>query len=552
MTIDWTRCATVPREHQKDGATVLVRPSEPALGRVIDRVFLLADQVGCGKTKQQIDATQVVFEQGEIDTAVVVAPAFARGVWADPRPSMGEVAKHAWPSVAYALREYSVLDPDPLKPKRIYSNRTMEELRTGKFLRWVITNYEFIRVKDRLYGLQQYLAHRNYWLILDEGWALTNHTAKQFKAVEKLIRPRVGDARRSNCKRVSILNGSPADDPLDLYAQFRLLDRSILETKVRDRWGKMSWSGFTPFRAEYAVLRPDVEYPQVVGYQNLEVLREKVRPYILRRTTRDCWDLPPVLEPVTVEAKLGEEEWKIYKQMRDDMVAWLSKTDEASVAKLALTKNLRMMQILAGFVGGVQKISLQDVDPDGLNFDVDLSEEQESVVREIGRAKLDAMLDWMAHHELPRRLIVWCHFRPEIERTALALAEGFTGAVHRIYGQQDKDSRQAAVDCLNPDLEPPTAVRVVAQAQAGGAALNLSGANLAICMTRNSSLRTHNQRNGRIDRPGQRNPVQYVDLVATGPKGQRTMDHHILAALREGQDVATWTSATWRSKLMED
>jgi hypothetical protein len=90
MTIDWTRCATTPREHQKDGATILVLPSEPERLRVIPGAVLLADQVGCGKTKQQIDAAQVVFEQGEIDTCVVVLPAMARGVWGDPRPSMGE------------------------------------------------------------------------------------------------------------------------------------------------------------------------------------------------------------------------------------------------------------------------------------------------------------------------------------------------------------------------------------------------------------------------------------------------------------------------------
>jgi hypothetical protein len=404
----------------------------------------------------------------------------------------------------------------------------------------------------------QYLLNRNYWLVCDEGWALANHKTAQFKAVEKLIRPNVSGPRRPNCKRVTILNGSPADDPMYLYAQFRLLDRSILETKVRNRWGKEDWSGFTHFRAEYAELRPDVDYPQIIGYKNLEVLREKTRPYILRRTTRECWDLPPILEPFLIEAKLTDTTWKMYKQMRDDMVAWIDKAGEASIAKLALTKNLRLLQILSGFLGGVQSFNLTDEDPEALDF-ADVKPEfqaetatPENVIREIGREKLDAMLEWLSHHPAPDRLLVWCHFRPEIERAALALAEGFQGRVHKIYGLQPKDERQAAVDALNPDLDPGCPIRAVGQPQAGGAALNLAGASLAICLSRNSSVRIKNQRNGRIDRPGQRNPIQYGDVVACGPKGQRTIDHHVLDALREGQEVADWTAATWRSKLLEE
>src|SRR5260370_18209505 len=92
VEIDWSRCATVARQHQKDGVDALVRRP----------LFMLADEVGAGKSKQVIDSAQILFEDLQrpaqernwktpIDTVVVTFPAFARGVWANPNAALGEV-----------------------------------------------------------------------------------------------------------------------------------------------------------------------------------------------------------------------------------------------------------------------------------------------------------------------------------------------------------------------------------------------------------------------------------------------------------------------------
>lgn len=41
-------------------------------------IFLLADEVGCGKTKQIIDAAQLLFKAGELDLILVLCPAIGR------------------------------------------------------------------------------------------------------------------------------------------------------------------------------------------------------------------------------------------------------------------------------------------------------------------------------------------------------------------------------------------------------------------------------------------------------------------------------------------
>lgn len=542
--INWARCATTPRDHQKDGVKWLLR----------NPLTLLADEVGAGKSKQIVDGSQILFEADEIDTTLVLCPAFARGVWSNPDPLMGEIAKHSWSSIPYASREYSVLNDDMTRPIGITSNREKQALIDHPFLRWVVANYEFVRKSNRLMPLISYLLNRRFWLVLDEAWALKDQHTDTWEAVYKI---------RKMAKRVTLLNGTPvADSPKDLNAQMRMLDDKILGFKYTNAKGVVKWScADTRFLNRYALMKPNVSFPLITGWQNLEELREKVSPYVLRRKTRDCFDLPPILEPITIEARLKDETWRIYKQMRDDMMAWLGTDDGqdvVSIAQQAIVKGLRLAQITSGFLGGVQKV---DMGEGFLDFGTDMAageriiDQPVSMLRELGREKLDTLMTWLAEIEQPNRILIWSRFRAEIERTCREFNDA-NGPVHRrmhlLYGGQTREDREAAVRCLHPDYQPDEPSGVVGHPAAGGAGLNLAGASMAISMSEDFSLRVYMQKNGRIDRPGQRNPIRYVNVVATGPKGQKTFDHHVVAALRGKEDIANWTSATWRKKLMEE
>jgi SNF2 family DNA or RNA helicase len=505
--IDWSRAATIPRQHQIDGVEALLKRP----------MFMLADEVGSGKSKQVIDAAQILYEQGEIDTVVVLCPAFARGVWGNPNPALGEVAKHGWPSVQNWIFEYSTRDQNP-------------SLFKSGHLNWLVTNYEFIRREERLEALLKVLANRRYWVICDEAWSLKDAKTAQWKAA---------NAIRKLAKRITLLNGSPiADSPLDLFAQMKILTPALLGYKY-----------FSHFRSRYALLRPNVSFPMIIGFQNLEELREKVSPYVLRRLTRDCHDLPPILEPVLIEAKLSDKNWALYRAMRDEMVAWL-KEGEASIARQAIVKGMRLAQITSGFLGGIEQL---DLDGDLLANVPDNSPKMAIPLQEIGQEKLDALLEWLKTlSPQPERLLVWGRFRAEVERAGQVFAEQGERRVHLLYGQQPRDEREAAVAALNPAIEQSEPVVVIGNPLAGGAALNLAGASVAVYLSNDFSLRVRVQSLGRIDRPGQQNAIRYCDVVATGPKGQATIDSHILAALRGKDDVARWSVATWRKKLLEE
>lgn len=492
MTPAWVKLArTVPRAHQIEGVQFLC--THP--------FALLADEVGAGKTKQVVDTACVLQQAGLIDGVVTTVPNFARGVWGNPDPAIGEIAKHGWESLGQVVREYSVRFP-ALRPWQDGS------------LNWLVTNYEFFRRPERLKPLLAFLKGKRFLLACDEAWALADHRTDQWKATHKI---------RQLAARVIELNGTPVgDNPLDLYAQMLLLDPSILGIKY-----------WTAFRARYALLKPNVNYPQVIGWQNLEELRAKVEPHVIRRLTRDCFDLPEILEPVTIEAPLTAENWARYKAMRDEMIVWLETADKVSIASQAIVKSTRLRQMTSGILGGLQAAGGSD-----------------PTTEFIGTEKQDSVLSWLHHNGRPERLLLWSVFRPEAER--LAERFGTMCETHLMYGGNSPAEREACERALSPFVDRTEPVVVVALQQAGAASMNFAGASLAITVSQHPSLRVYAQARGRIDRPGQRNGIRYVDVVATGPQGQRTIDHHTTAALRNKEDIAQWTAATWRRKLTEE
>ena len=514
------------RAHQLEGVQQLIVNLDPARGRRVPKVFAIFDEVGAGKTKQVIDASQLLYQDGDIDTVLVIAPGFARSTWAEEDPDLGEVAKHAWANVPNVIHEYH----------RSYTDLDFSSVG----LHWVVTNYEFIRREDRLNDLIKRLRGRKTWLVLDESWAVKGFS-KQMRACRKL--------RVRRADRVTILNGTPLSDgkPIDLFFQFAMLDPEII-----------GCGGRTEFKSKYCVLGGHMGQ-QVVAYRDLDELNRRIAPYVLSRRTRDCFDLPPMLPGVTIEARLSDANWKIYCKMRDDLVAELS-DGSISVAKQAIVKIMRLSQITSGYLGGLEVptpvVGQTDPVPDWLKAKyaprtdpVAPSAPLTSVVREIGREKLDATLDFLnGLPRLPERLLTWCRFRRELERTTEAFKRLYP-RVENLKGGQTDEERRRAKQLLAPGSVQHGAV--VGNQKAGGASLNFAGAPMAIYLSNGPALLERTQSIGRIERPGATQSMTIVDVVACGPRGQHTIDHKVLKSLRNKEDMAQWTVQQWRDLLKE-
>lgn len=458
--------------------------------------FGLFHEMGCGKSLQVVHAACKLQEQGKIDVVLVVAPAAVRSVWINPE--FGEVKKHAF--VPSMVCEYH----NPVKV--IWSDKDAR-------LVWFVTNYEFVRSETHRKNLLKLLKGRKVMMVADESSLLKNRSAAQTKACLKI---------GLECDRRVILNGTPiANNPLDLWSQMQFLSKDILP-----------YANYYSFRATFARMAPHCSFPKILGWQNLDRLQDQIAPYVIRREKKDCLDLPEKIFTIR-EVPLTADTWKVYTQMREEAVVWMD--ENPSMAAQAGVKVLRLSQIAGGFLGGFQT----DEDP-------------EPQVKEIGREKLNVLREYVTSllADKPNlKIIVWGRFRAELERVYTEFADIIP--TYLLYGGQTKDDRSSAIDRFSR-VEDKGPALLAAQVRAGGLGLNLVAADHVVYLSNDFSLMTRLQSEDRNHRPGQRNNVLYLDLIATGPKGEKTIDSTVLAALKSKNDLATWTSSAWKRALTED
>jgi SNF2 family DNA or RNA helicase len=561
IDIDIARCRLPPFAHQRADTATLV--SEPPY-------LFITSEMRTGKTKIVIDGAQILFELNKIDTVIVVAPAPVRDVWCDP--DLGELRKHLWLDLPARVVEYHA---------RIKGWNWGPVGTAKRVLQWIVTNYEYIRSGDRLDELMPFASSRTL-IVGDESSLLKNAEAQQTKAFRTL---------RWQCGRVVLLNGTPiSHSPRDLFSQGNLLHPSILDcryiTHYLARYAQQQT--VTSKRTGKAIETPrGREVKQVIGWINLDDIQRRFAPHTIRRMQKDCLDLPPKLDAVTLTADLTPATWKIYKQMRDELVVWL-KDNTVATAQQAAVKSLRLAQITSGFLGGIEDAGIDEaaVMP-GFLESLDLGEPQsesaptgdsepqrgsvpkdisESIatsaphglsdIREIGREKLDVLL-WFLRQQLDAdpqfHGVAWCRFRPELFRMVREVAATFPEmTVGSLHGDQKKTERQEAIRLLHPSTSPPGPVFVAGTYGTGSFGLNFTAANTSINCSFDFSLGKFLQASDRVYGPGQTKPVAYFDLVARGPKGQKTIDHHIVQARRNNEDLATWTTAAWITALTSE
>lgn len=513
--LDFSRCPKVPFQHQREDTQF-----------VLDRPYcFIASEMRTGKTKIVIDAAQFLFERNEIDRVLVVAPAPVRDVWYDPK--MGEIRKHAWAGLpSIVLQYHSDMRKWAPNPEGFEASR--------RRLQWLVTNYEFIASKNRMQQAMPWCGPRTL-IVGDESSYLKTHSAERTKNFLTM---------RRNCARVVLINGTPIfHSPLDLFSQGNILHPSILDCK-----------SVTYFRARYEVSKPlfrggkpltsksGFEIRKNIGWVNLDDLQRRFAPFTVRRLQKDCLDLPPKLDSVPLTVPLDDPTWNIYKAMRDDMVVWLGDNDVA-MSPTAAVKVMRLSQITNGFLGGVQQAI-----PD--------SEDALEDTKEISSEKLDILL-WFVGQRLEAdpnvKIVAWGRYRREVERALAAVRRKYpqfeTGI---IYGSQSRTDRLHALRLLKPETTPEGPVFVVGIEGTGSFGLDFTASHTCISMSSGYSPGRTAQTLDRVYGPGQTEPIAYFDIIATGPKGQRTIDHIIIEARRAGEDIAQWTTQAWVKALMEE
>ncbi len=493
--------------HQREGIDFLVKRSGA----------LLTLEMGLGKTRCALAAALKLYREKKIDRMLVLAPAAVRISWLQEVTKLSEDGQH----ILIWCRYYA-------DDQKIVGEKFAEHINC---LPLCVVSYALLPQKRHAKTLAEWCVSGKTLLVCDESSFLKNRTAKQTKASAGIA---------SCCEYRWLLTGTPiANSPLDLYGQATVMSPSEGNGHNYKPNGSGPLKGFGNwyhFRARYAVLKMmnmgALRFQQVVGYQNLNELTKRFAPYVLRRTKAECLDLPPKTY-VTREVQLTEATWKIYQELRRDALLALPDA-EIRPESNAVVRILRLCQLTSGHVGAA---------PFGgeINVNDDLS-----AVRDVSSEKLNWLVSELLGSELSSQqaVIIWCRWRRERERLQQMLATKIE--VYGVFGGQQPKNRSYEVQSFQ--MSPNRRV-LIAQQHAGGFGLNLTAASMAVYLSNSFSHTDRIQSEDRCHRIGQNNPVTYVDIVAVGPRGQRTVDAHVLECLRSKRDLAEMTCKAWRRVL---
>lgn len=487
-------------------------------------------EMGAGKTKIILDTAAHLYNYGKIDLLLVVAPNGVHRNWI-----YEECPTHLPEHVNYRgyfwVPKSKQTKKDGIEMQRVFNH--------PDGLRVFAVNVDTLSNKAGKEMIKNLLCGFRTLMVIDESTTIKSHKAGRTDNLLKI-------AKHAKYRR--ILTGTPVNNnPLDIFTQFQFLDEYILKDQ-----------SYYSFRSRYADLQ-EISLPnrkpfkKVLGYRDLDKLQALIAPHSHRITKAECLDLP---EKIYIKrlVELTDQQRSLYTQMKKDLFVQLGL--QTVTAPLALTKFLRLQQIVGGFIGGANDIVSELDDEEQAMILPGARNGLSGDVIALDSNRISVMME--ALEEIDGKVIIWSRFVPEIEAiiTALREAYGF-GSTVAYYGAVSNDDRAEAINRFQgrrPIVEngvrkewgkipvDQQARFFVGNAQSAGMGLTLTAATTVIYYSNSFSYANRLQSEDRAHRIGQHFPVTYIDMVAEG-----TMDEYIIKALRQKQDFArTITGDEWK------
>lgn len=439
---------------------------------------------GTGKTRTTIEILRRRYAgAGRLQKTLILCPQIVIDNWA------AEFKMYS------KIKDFDVVPLHGPQTKRVktFLDQAGETLHRGKIF---ITNYEALQMEDLFKYIQLW---KPEILICDESQRLKN-----FAGVRAKKTAAIADTTGANF----ILSGTPIlNSPMDAYMQFRILDRG-------ETFGKNPYT----FRAIYfedknASFKGKQSYfpkwePRAVYFPELQ---SKIQRKSLRVLKAECLDLPPLVRQL-IYCEMNREQMRMYNEMKQEYVTWLkdkSGESKAVIAQLAVTKALRLQQIVSGFAKDELGIEHQ--------------------MKDVPRLKvLEELLEDLTPNA---KVIVWANFKENYKMIA-SLCDKLKISYREIHGDISPKEKQKNMDEFRKD----DTVRVmIANQAAAGVGVNLVEASYAIYYSKNFSLEQDLQSEARNYRGGSEihQKVTRIDLVCKG-----TIDELVSEALANKQAIA--------------
>jgi len=459
------RFKTKPYEHQLD-----------ALKNSWNKeVFAYFMEMGTGKSKVLLDNAAILYDKGEINALLLIAPKGVYKNWYD-----SEIPTHL---------------PDHIDKKMILwktSDKSLKQIKLlntlfekGSDLRILIMNVEsFSSGNGSDFAYKFLAAHPKSMVAIDEATTIKTPTSNRTKNILSLSK---------HCKYRRILTGSPVTkSPLDLYSQCQFLDPWLLDHQ-----------SYYTFKARYSVCKKiQVNGRQVeivVGYRNLGELSDKIKSFSKRILKEDCLDLP-AKSYVKHYVELTKEQKKVYDQMKKEAIAFLDGKMQSSAT--VMTQLMRLHQITCG------------------HFTAD-----DGSIKDLPCSRLGELMDIL--EKIEGKTIIWSHYTRIIEEIKRVYGDD---SVVDYYGATDTDARSANIKKFQTDDKCRF---FVGTTHTGGYGITLTAGSNMIYFSNGYDLEKRQQSEARIDRIGQTKKMTYIDIMA-----QDTIDERIVKALRNKVNIA--------------
>jgi SNF2 family DNA or RNA helicase len=398
---------------------------------------ILADDMGLGKTLQAIVALTQLHNKKR-KTSLVICPTSLLYNWKEEIHKFNDGLKSL------------VIDGVPGQRKRLIASIKEYDV--------IITSYSLLQ-KD----VDQYLAFTFNYVMLDEAQHIKNRGTRNAKSVKSLK----ADYRL-------ILSGTPIENSLDeLWSLFDYLMPGFL-------------SSYDRFVEKY------IRVSGAEQQKNLEYLRKKVSPFILRRMKSDVLkDLPPVSELV-YHCQLTDVQQELYRSYaasaRDELTKLVERDGFDKVQIHVLATLTRLKQICCHpAIFAKENAEMGD------------------------SAKYDMLLELLQTLiESGHKTVIFSQYTKMLQ----IMREDFEQRGIRFsYLDGSVKNRLEIVKQFNEDKEIPV---FLVSLKAGGTGLNLVGADTVVHYDMWWNPAVENQATDRVYRMGQQQNVSVYKLVTLG------------------------------------
>ena len=436
---------------------------------ILNNKFALLCEMGTGKTQAGINTFEYLYREGSVKRCLIVTKKSIVDNW----------------------QEEIRINSD-FKSIIIRGTRTqkIKQLET-QGIQFYIINYEGLIIPgSKSKGLKtRPIKSYPYWnkfnmIIPDESSKLKNHKAKRTEIIIEIFR---------DIKYKYLMTGTPVtQSPMDLFAQFNFLDPGILS----------HWNHYE-FKEQYCTMG-GYQNKEIVGYKNLDNLKNRIAHNSIQLKKEDCNDLPDKIYTrriLEMTPALADQ----YKEMFENFVLDTGKEKLSAISKsgevLPITWHLRLHQIVSGAY---------------------LSNQKEN-------AKLQELEDIIQDNLYNgNQIIVWCRFLKSMNMIREVLS------AHNIPYSELRGATVNRKEEIDNFQSGKTKI-FLGQLESGGMGINLTAGNIVVYYENTFSLENRLQSESRAHRIGQTRKVVYIDLIY-----KNTIDLHILKAIQSKQDIAKY------------